>query len=468
MNQTWRELSPNDSWSVVTERPLETAAVGVLVHLYQPIIGTDSVSLYMTLCMQGGAYAGSQSSPCTHRFLMNLLSLPLDQVLEARRRLEGVGLLKTYERREELGRSFQYEVIPPLEPRAFFQTDVLSITLMNRLGKERFRQVRERFCPEGIKERDGFENVTKKFNDVFTSITASELTVRDESEYQPLLAELETASAGEAERGPSFDGYELDWDFLKAQASPVGSIDHLTKEDRDQIRQWAFFYQLDVVALGKALQNPVLYDERNELQLEELHSYIKQEYRYRHGHPPDIRQVNAQRRTSSGRETEDDPSESVEEKHRRWLAKLSPLELLERYQRGGKVPEADVQLVEELVETYGLPFAVVNVLIEYVLLTNDYKLPRSLVEKMAGHWKRANVQTVEEAQELALKQLYRRERPKSIEIKNQKRRTAQRQNRAESNGAKKPPAESEESRRKRQVKFEQLLGKLQQARSRGE
>ena len=86
---------------------------------------------------------------------MNLLSLPLDQVLEARRRLEGVGLLKTYERREELGRSFQYEVIPPLEPRAFFQTDVLSITLMNRLGKERFRQVRERFCPERIRERDG-------------------------------------------------------------------------------------------------------------------------------------------------------------------------------------------------------------------------------------------------------------------------------------------------------------------------
>ena len=292
--------------------------------------------------------------------------------------------------------------------------------------------------------------------------------MRDESEYQPLLAELETASASEAERGPSFDGDELDWDFLKAQASPVGSIDHLTEEDRDQIRQWAFFYQLDVVALGKALQNPVLYDERNELQLEELHSYIKQEYRYRHGHPPDIRQVNAQRRTPSGRETEGDPSESVEEKHRRWLAKLSPLELLERYQRGGKVPEADVQLVEELVETYGLPFAVVNVLIEYVLLTNDYKLPRSLVEKMAGHWKRANVQTVEEAQELALKQLYRRERPKSTEIKNQKRRTAQRQNRAKSDGAKKPPVESEESRRKRQVKFEQLLGKLQQARSRGE
>jgi replication initiation and membrane attachment protein len=61
--------------------------------------------------------------------------------------------------------------------------------------------------------------------------------------------------------------------------------------------------------------------------------------------------------------------------------------------------------VERLVHEYGLPFGVINVLLEYVMYTHDYKLPRPLVEKIAGHWKRRGVKTVEEAYDLARKEL---------------------------------------------------------------
>ena len=463
MNGTWRELNPNDTWSVVTRQPLQAAEIGVLMHLYQPIIGTDTVSLYITLCMQGDLHTASEASAHTHRFLMNLLNLPLDRVLAARYRLEGIGLLRTFKRQEELGRSFRYDMIPPLEPAAFFQTDVLSITLMNRLGKERFRQVRERYLPVKQERETSAVEVTKKFNDVFTSFTPSELTIRDESEMQSVLAEFETAPPEETVTGPSFAEYALDWDFLQAQAASVGSISALTETDREKIREWAFFYQLDDMSLGKALQNPDVYSEDHQLNLDDLHAYIKQEYRFRHGQAPDIREVNM--RTEERKEdSPEDNAESLEERHRRWLAKLSPLELLERYQQGGKVPEADVQLVEELYEKYGLPYGVINVLVEFVLFTHDYKLPRPLVEKMAGHWKRANVKTVEEAQELALKQLYQKDKPKPVRSKTRTKAPST----PKQADSKPPPKDTEESRRQRQVQFEKLLGKLQQARSRGE
>lgn len=48
-----------------------------------------------------------------------------------------------------------------------------------------------------------------------------------------------------------------------------------------------------------------------------------------------------------------------------------------------------------------MPIGVVNVLLEYVMLTLDMKLPRKYVERIADHWMRKNVRTAKEAMELA-------------------------------------------------------------------
>ena len=96
-------------------------------------------------------------------------------------------------------------------------------------------------------------------------------------------------------------------------------------------------------------------------------------------------------------------------KHKWVLENFSPVELMEQYQGGGKIPDADLAIIEGLLYDYKLPYNIVNVLIEYVMLTNDYKLPRSLIEKIAGHWKRLKIGSVDEALEVAKKehQLYK-------------------------------------------------------------
>ena len=51
-----------------------------------------------------------------------------------------------------------------------------------------------------------------------------------------------------------------------------------------------------------------------------------------------------------------------------------------------------------------LKAGVVNVLIDYVLKVNKNNLNKAFVETIAGQWKRENIETVEEAMDLAEKE----------------------------------------------------------------
>lgn len=56
----------------------------------------------------------------------------------------------------------------------FFQDDVLSVFLYNRLGKQGYRIVKDRFLVQRMDYSD-FEELTQSFSDVFTSLTHSEM-----------------------------------------------------------------------------------------------------------------------------------------------------------------------------------------------------------------------------------------------------------------------------------------------------
>ncbi|MCL6616214.1 MAG: DnaD domain protein, partial [Anoxybacillus ayderensis] len=65
---------------------------------------------------------------------------------------------------------------------------------------------------------------------------------------------------------------------------------------------------------------------------------------------------------------------------------------------------ADLQLIEDIMFKQKLPPGVMNVLIYYVMLRTDMKLPKKYVEKIASSWARKKVRTVKQAMELAKKE----------------------------------------------------------------
>ena len=82
----------------------------------------------------------------------------------------------------------------------------------------------------------------------------------------------------------------------------------------------------------------------------------------------------------------------------------SPYDFLKIKYKGGNPTARDLRLLETLLIDLELKPAVVNVLIDYVLKKNNNKLNQSFVETIAGQWKRSNIETAEEAIELAKKE----------------------------------------------------------------
>lgn len=102
--------------------PKETLPVDYaksLTHLYQPLLGIKAIALYQTLLHD--IDLNQEQAPQTHHTLMNYLDLPLDEIFEARLKLEGIGLLKTYKQNWESSDLYTYELQSPFAPNNFLK-----------------------------------------------------------------------------------------------------------------------------------------------------------------------------------------------------------------------------------------------------------------------------------------------------------------------------------------------------------
>ena len=82
----------------------------------------------------------------------------------------------------------------------------------------------------------------------------------------------------------------------------------------------------------------------------------------------------------------------------------SPLEFLRAKYKGVKPIDKDIKILESLVMDLKLNPAVVNVLIDYALKTNNNKLVKNYVESIAAQWKRSGIETASEAMNIAEKE----------------------------------------------------------------
>ncbi|MDQ0337833.1 replication initiation and membrane attachment protein [Caldalkalibacillus uzonensis] len=422
MTTTWKYVRPMDGYKVrVTEQP-GLFQLKILYQLYQPLIGAESLSLYVTLFSEteGDRHYSNEKK---HQWLMKVMALPLDRIYYARLRLEAVGLLRTYRLQTGEGALFHYELHPPLSAEQFFADDVLSIWLYNQVGPVHFKQLRARFAHYlgEAEEPEQAEELTKPFHEVFTSIHPSELTTQAGSQTQQDLQEAAQAYplpkySGRKGQALRFDDYELDLDLVKSFMMKGLDRDQIfTPENVQEIKKVAFFYQLDERRLSQLIQDSLTIDDC--LDVAELRRQAKWHYHAQYGNPPRVRMIipengeegepkrrAKEQQAGSGGTAEEGRILSDEERHLQVLQTMSPLQLLGAYQDGGKVAEADVKLVEELIFDYQLEPSVVNVLIEYILLTNQFRLPRSLVTKVAAHWKRLKITDMRQALEVAKKE----------------------------------------------------------------
>ena len=79
---------------------------------------------------------------------------------------------------------------------------------------------------------------------------------------------------------------------------------------------------------------------------------------------------------------------------------VSPYEFLKNSYNNAEPTARDKRIIENLMIDQKLSPGVVNVLIDYVLKTNNKKLNKEFIETIAGQWKRLGIETVKGAMEI--------------------------------------------------------------------
>jgi replication initiation and membrane attachment protein len=378
----YQELQPVDTFTIKLSHPFSDYDRQLLTLFYQPLIGPDAMSLFMSFWAD--AESGKEKE-FNHYYLMNLLTMPLVQVFEARISLEAIGLLRTYCKQEGQDRTFCYELLPPMDAKSFFDDPLLSTFLYSKIGEQPYRNLRERFAVEDQKD-DQFKEISRTFLDVFKPIRYGATEGIEEG----------TKMAGRNESaGIPFAYSDFDFNLFRAglseQMVPKSALATVSKE---LIEKLAFLYSLTPLDMQKVVM--MALDGDLKLPEDRLRKAAVDYYKINISqNVPTVEKVFKKEKPESKTEPV-----SREDELLFYLENTSPREML-RHLNGKEPFPVDIQLAERLINTHGLSVGVVNVLLQYMILRNDGKITNNFAERIASHWSNKKVETAKMAMELS-------------------------------------------------------------------
>ena len=377
-----KTLLPADIYIVYNKTIIKEEDRKIITTLYQPIIGHSAVSLFFTL-IDDLDKRKVISSELTHYHLMTTMQLKLDDIKVAREKLEAVGLLKTYYKGENVN-EYIYMLYSPLSANDFLNHPILNIVLYNNLGKKEYNKIVEYYKIPKVSTKD-YEEITKKFNEVFTPISG-ETFIENDNIITENTNKL-TIKGG------------LDFDLL-ISSIPKSMVSSrcFNDEVKRLINNLAYIYKIDSLGMQELVRNSI--NERGLIDKDELRKSCRNYYQFENkGKLPTL----VYKKQPSFLTTPKGDS-SKRAKMIYTFENITPYDYLKSKNNGANPSNRDLKLVESLMVDMGLQPGVVNVLLSYVLKINNQKLNKNYIETIAGQWKRLKIETVEEAMKISEKE----------------------------------------------------------------
>ena len=376
-----RQIVPADTYTVINKSIITEQDKNIVSMLYQPIIGYTATALYYTL-LNSLKEKEIMSEDLTHHHLMSIMQLKLEEIVKALEKLEAIGLIKTYFKKDNINQ-YVYIIYSPLQASDFFNHPILNIVLYNNIGKKEYEKIINSFKIPNINLKD-YEDITASFDDVFQSVKGSSM----DSVQDILKRESNTIHMQ----------HNIDFDHIRSSI-PESQMNEkcLNDEVKELINQLSYIYNLSTIDMQEIIRNSI--NERGYIDKTVLRKSCRDYYQFENsGNLPTLI-YNKQ----------PDYLKKPEGDHSKWakmvytFENITPYQLLKAKYKGGEPTDRDKRLIESLLIDQKLNPGVVNVLISYVLKTNNEQLKKSYVETIAGQWKRSNIETVEEAMKMAEK-----------------------------------------------------------------
>lgn len=380
-----RELNilPADTFVVVNRTILNENDRKIISMLYQPIIGCIATDLYYTLWADLDKLE-LLSGEYTHHHLMTSLRIKMDPIIMARKKLEAVGLLKTF-LKEGNPNSYVYELFSPISAVEYFNHPILNVVLYNNVGKKEYENLLKYFKVPKI-NLSSYKEITSSFDDVFESAPGTL--------YDNLNTDLRTNKTGQIKIDSEFD-----FDLLISSV-PNGLISNKTfsREVKDLICNLSYVYNLDAIEMKPSILNSI--KENGLIDKNALRKNVRNYYRYENDNKLPSLIYKSQPEYLKNPIGKDDKRAKMIYV----FENTSPYNFLKGANKGAKPAERDLNILEGLLTDFKLNPGVVNVLIDYVLKINNKKLTKNFIEAIASQWKRLNIETVDEAMKAAEKE----------------------------------------------------------------
>ncbi len=374
-------LLPADTYTVINKTVITDSDLKLISMLYQPIIGYTAVSLYNTLVNDLDKLQ-IMSEEFTHHHLMSTMQLKLQDILIAREKLEGIGLLKTYIKKDSVN-NYAYLLYSPISANEFFNHPILNIILYNNLGKKEYDKLLNYYKVPKITLKD-YEDVTASFDDVFASVRGNALEVEDITKRDSNNILIN--------KGIDFD--------LLISSIPESNLNEkcFNEETKELINALSFTYNLKTIDMQNLVRDSI--NEKGLIDKNKLRKSCRDYYQFdNNGNLPTLIY---NKQPSYLKNPAGDNSKRGKLVYA--FENLTPYQFLKAKYKGAEPTARDKRLIENLLADQKFPPGVVNVLIAYVLKINNEQLKKSYVETIAGQWKRLNIQTVEEAMNITEKE----------------------------------------------------------------
>ena len=157
-------ILPADTFIVVNKTTLNDKDRNILMLLYQPIVGYQAISLYYTFW----SYLDKSeliSNEWTHHHILRDMLMSNSEFIDAKVKLEAIGLIKTYLKKGNIN-SYVYELYSPINASEFINNPILNTALFNAIGKLEYERIISYFKIPKINLKE-YDDITSKFSDVF-------------------------------------------------------------------------------------------------------------------------------------------------------------------------------------------------------------------------------------------------------------------------------------------------------------
>ena len=375
-------ILPADTYTVINKTVITSNDKKIITMLYQPIIGYTACSLYFTL-LDDLDKIEQVSNPITHHHLMAIMQLKLEEIVKAREKLEAIGLLKSYLKKESVNK-YVYLLFSPLSANEIFNHPILNIVLYNNLGKEEYDKLVNYYKVPRISLKD-YEDITLSFDDVFSPVAGRSIDVQDDIVKKNSNSILLNKC--------------IDFDFL-ISSIPKEMVNEkcFSSDIKELINSLAFTYNIDDDTMISLVRDSL--NEKGNIDKTILRKSCRNYYQFEEaGRLPTMVY---HRQPDYLKKPVGDSSKWAKMVYT--FENISPYDYLRAKYKGAEPTARDLRLIENLLIDQKLAPGVVNVLLAYVLKINNQKLNKSYIETIVGQWKRLNIETVEDAMKITEKE----------------------------------------------------------------